>query len=100
MEIDEVSKIAKALSVPNRLEIMTLISRKEMCACHLLEHFNITQPTLSHHIKQLRDCDIINERKEGKWSYYSVNEKKLKEFKSFINSIESCDESREKYDCC
>lgn len=100
MEIKEASKIAKALSVPNRLEIMTLISGKEMCACHLLEHFNITQPTLSHHIKQLKEGGIINERKEGKWSYYSVNEEKLNQFKHFINSIEPYDETSEKCDCC
>lgn len=100
MEIEEVSKIAKALSVPNRLEIMILISGKEMCACHLLEHFNITQPTLSHHIKQLKDCKIINERKQGKWSYYSVNEEKINEFKRFINNIESYDETYEKCNCC
>lgn len=100
MQINEVSKIAKALSEPNRLEIMTLISGKEMCACHLLEHFNITQPTLSHHIKQLKDCEIIKERKEGKWSYYSVNDEKLDEFKKFINNIKSYDKPYEIKNCC
>lgn len=100
MDINEVSKIAKALSEPNRVEILTLISQKEMCACHMLEHFNITQPTLSHHIKQLKECKIINERKNGKWSYYSINEEKLNEFKEFFKGIKSYDESYEKKNCC
>ena len=55
-----------------------------MCACRLLEQFSITQPTLSHHMKVLCDCGLVNVRKEGKWSHYSLNCETLTAFRQFI----------------
>lgn len=89
MDLMKNVKICKALSDPTRLEIVTMINGTEKCACRLLEHFDITQPTLSHHMKQLTNCGLVDVRKEGKWSYYSINTDVLTEFKDFINSLES-----------
>ena len=44
----------------------------EKCNCKLLEAFDITQPTLSHHMKILYDCGLVSARKEGKWHYYHI----------------------------
>ena len=63
----DVSLICKALGDSNRLRIVVSLLEGEMCACRLLEQFSITQPTLSHHMKVLCDCDLVNVRKEGKW---------------------------------
>lgn len=65
--------VYKALSDPNRLMIVDMLSCGELCACKILEKFNITQPTLSHHMKTLCGCGLVNARKEGKWSYYSLD---------------------------
>lgn len=89
MDLMKNVKICKALSDPTRLEIITMINGTEKCACRLLEHFDITQPTLSHHMKQLTNCGLVDVRKEGKWSYYSINTDVLTEFKDFVNSLES-----------
>lgn len=70
---EENSKIIKALSDPNRLQIMDILSCGEMCACDILEHFDFSQPTLSHHMKVLMDSNLVNLRKDGLWSYYSLN---------------------------
>jgi ArsR family transcriptional regulator, arsenate/arsenite/antimonite-responsive transcriptional repressor len=70
---EENSKIIKALSDANRLKIIDILSCGERCACDILEHFDFTQPTLSHHMKVLMDCGLVNSRKEGLWSYYSLN---------------------------
>lgn len=70
--------IYKALSDPNRLMIVDMLSGEELCACKILEKFNITQPTLSHHMKTLCDCGLVKARKEGKWSYYSLNDETLR----------------------
>ncbi|TYQ12773.1 UNVERIFIED_CONTAM: ArsR family transcriptional regulator [Acetivibrio alkalicellulosi] len=70
---DENAKIIKALSDPNRLKIIDILSCGEKCACDILEEFNFTQPTLSHHMKVLMDCGIVNNRKEGLWNYYFLN---------------------------
>jgi ArsR family transcriptional regulator, arsenate/arsenite/antimonite-responsive transcriptional repressor len=73
LNYEENSKIIKALSDSNRLKIIDILSCGERCACDILEHFNFTQPTLSHHMKVLIDCSLVDCRKEGLWSYYSLN---------------------------
>ena len=67
MEAKDMILICKALSDTNRLEIVRMLSDGEKCGCKILDKFNITQPTLSHHMKILVDCGIVNDRKEGKW---------------------------------
>ena len=81
----------KALSDPIRLEIVDMISRGELCACMILVKFNITQPTLSHHMKILCDCGLVNGRKAGKWIYYSLNEKAVQDFRDVLASVTSCE---------
>ena len=78
----DVSLICKALGDSNRLRIVRALLEGEMCACRLLEQFSITQPTLSHHMKVL--CNV---RKEGKWSYYSLNCETLTAFRQFIGGL-------------
>jgi len=66
-------ELFKALGDTNRLLILEMLCKSERCACKILEKFKITQPTLSHHMKILCDCGIVNKRKDGKWIYYSIN---------------------------
>lgn len=66
-------KWIKALSDPKRLQIIDILSCGEQCACDLLEHFDFTQPTLSHHMKVLMECDLVKVRKDGLWNHYSLN---------------------------
>lgn len=70
---DENAKIIKALADPSRLKIVDMLSCGEKCACDILDYFEFTQPTLSHHMKVLMDCGIVECRKEGLWSHYSLN---------------------------
>lgn len=70
---EESSKIIKALSDPKRLQIIDILSCGEMCACDILEHFDFSQPTLSHHMRVLMDSNLVNARKDGLWNYYSLN---------------------------
>lgn len=84
----------KALSDPNRLMIVDMLSCGELCACRMLEKLSITQPTLSHHMKILCDCELLNARKEGKWSYYSLNEQAVHTF-----SVTLCSLISNKPDC-
>lgn len=71
----EIAAIFKALGDENRIKILQLLSNGEKCACRLLEGIDVTQPTMSHHMKILCDAGIVNGRKEGKWMYYSISEK-------------------------
>lgn len=73
LNYEENSKILKVLSDKKRLQIIDILSCGEQCACDILEHFDFTQPTLSHHMKVLMESDIVKVRKDGLWSYYSLN---------------------------
>lgn len=80
------SNIFKALGDPNRLEIYEMLKDGEKCACKLLEKFNITQPTLSHHMKVLCECGLVTFRKDGKWSHYSINKEVSGLLKKFFKA--------------
>ncbi len=67
------AKILKALGDPNRVKIIDLLSCGEKCGCEILANFKFTQPTLSHHIKVLMDCGLIEGRKDGIWNQYKLN---------------------------
>ena len=90
MKSMDVALICKALSDSNRLEIVKMLSDGEKCGCKLLERFEITQPTLSHHMRILSECGLVNVRKEGKWSYYTLNCDTLTAFKAFIDGLTCC----------
>jgi len=79
--------ISKALTDTSRLMIIAMLSCGELCACKILDKFNFTQPTLSHHMKILCGCGLVSGRKEGKWTYYTLNDKAVNDYLSFIRGI-------------
>lgn len=83
----EYADLFKTIAEPTRLKIVDMISCRELCACVILEKLNITQPTLSHHMKILCDSGIAIPRKEGKWTHYSLNKKRLIELQNFIETL-------------
>ena len=87
MNTTDIALICKALGDSKRLQIVQMLSAGEMCGCKLLEAFDITQPTLSHHMKILCDCCFVNERKEGKWHHYFLNAEVWKEFSDYISLV-------------
>ena len=87
MNESEIALICKALGDENRVQIIKMLTGGELCACKILDAFNITQPTLSHHMKILTDCNLVNSRKEGKWTYYSINCNKFSDFKSAVSQF-------------
>ena len=62
MSYKKLSALLKILSDSSRLEILDLLSCGERCACDLLEHFQFSQPTLSHHMKTLVDYELVHTR--------------------------------------
>jgi len=99
MSEERISEICKALGDATRLKIILLLTNGEQCACKLLEAFQITQPTLSHHMKILSETGLISVRREGKWAYYSINCCIFKEFKAFFEDI-TCWKDKAKGGCC
>lgn len=69
----ETAEIFKAFCDENRIRILEMLQTGEKCGCKLLEELNVTQPTLSHHMKILCDAGIVEGRKEGKWTHYRIS---------------------------
>ena len=72
MEFD-CNSFFKAVADPTRIKIMKLISKKEMCVSDICKHFNMKQPSISHHLSILKNARIVKDRKDGKEVYYSLN---------------------------
>lgn len=91
MEQDAVKTavIFKAFCDENRIRILQLLQGGEKCACMLLEEMNITQPTLSHHMKILCDSGIVNGRKDGKWMHYSISEAGIECAEKYLSSLKN-----------
>ena len=83
----DTAKILKAISDPKRLQIVDMLSCGEMCACKILEAFHITQPTLSHDMRVLIEAKVVNDRRDGKNIYYSLNKEKLTVFEKTLQGI-------------
>ncbi|MEA5003239.1 MAG: metalloregulator ArsR/SmtB family transcription factor [Christensenella sp.] len=79
--------VLKAIAEPTRLEIVDMLSCGELCACVIQEKFDITQPTLSHHMKVLCDSGVVIPRREGKWTHYSLHNGRLQEIRAFIDLL-------------
>lgn len=77
----------KALADETRIRIFDMLAHGELCACKILEEFNITQPTLSYHMKILCDSNLVESRRDGVWMRYSINNNNLENIKDWFDSI-------------
>ncbi|MBB6477496.1 ArsR family transcriptional regulator [Negativicoccus succinicivorans] len=100
MRLREDVKRMKALTDENRLAIMLALQHGEKCGCDLLEELNISQPTLSHHMKILANSGLVDYYKEGRWIYYSISAKGVQAFRDMIAFYARCDcETNENIAC-
>lgn len=91
--VDNYERLAlffKALSDETRVKILHMLADGELCACKILEEFQITQPTLSYHMKIMSDVGLVNSRKDGVWMRYTINKENLEILKDFLNAISVC----------
>ena len=86
--------IIKALSDETRLKIVDMLSCGSLCACEILNNVNISQSTLSYHMKLLTECELVNVEKDGSWMHYSINTDKADQLMNFLSYI-----TNEKSDC-
>jgi ArsR family transcriptional regulator len=83
------ARLLKALADPTRLRILSLLSRYEgeVCVFEIVESFTLEQPTISHHLRILRDAGLVDCRKKGLWAYYYVRREALSRAQEVINSL-------------
>jgi ArsR family transcriptional regulator len=86
-EADRMAVVAKALGDPVRLQLVDVLRKHagKVCVCELVPLFNLSQPTVSHHLKVLRQAGIVGSEREGLWAYYYVVPDSLKEFSTWLS---------------
>lgn len=89
MDIKQAKKISKALADDNRLQILKEIRSKSNClhCTDIHEFINLSQPSISHHIKQLMEADLIIHEKEGRKMKYRINQEVLDEYIAFLDEL-------------
>ena len=100
MDEKRIAAIFKAFCDENRIRIIKLLRSGEKSASILLLQINVTQPTLSHHMKILCDSEIVVGRKEGKWTHYSISEKGVEQAKECLRQLTTLDVESENKSCC
>lgn len=75
------AEMFKALADPTRLDILRIIMTQSgpVCACDIVQRFDLSQPTISHHLKVLRDAGLLSSRRSGLWSFYEPDPKGLEQ---------------------
>src|ERR1700750_2398810 len=79
--------VAKALGDPVRVQLVDVLRRHagKVCVCELVPLFAVSQPTLSHHLKTLREAGIVDSERRGLWAYYYVLPDALKELTAWLS---------------
>ena len=86
-QAEQVAPLLKALADPVRLRLMSLVASHpggEACVCDLNEAFDLTQPTISHHLKVLHDAGLLDRNKRGVWVYYRARTQALASLAALI----------------
>lgn len=80
-------QIFKTLGDDVRFDIFMLLAPGPKCVCEIFEKLKLKQSIVSHHLGVLRESELVDVNKDGKWAYYSLNRKKLVELQQFIEKI-------------
>lgn len=91
MDTKRVEKISKALADPNRLLILKELRKSQDClyCSEVYEFIDLTQPSISHHLKQLTDAELVISVKEGRQVKYRLNGKMLDQYVEFLQALKS-----------
>ena len=84
---ERLAAIFKALSDETRLHIIDMLSCNELCACDILASFNLSQSTLSYHMKILIAAGVVNSQRNGLWTRYSINETTFDELVKLLQEL-------------
>lgn len=89
----EIAGLFKALGDPTRYEIFRLVAGQPeaICVCHITERFDVSQPTISHHLKVLREAGLITVSRQGVWAYYAVDPRGIERLRTTVDELASAE---------
>ena len=85
-QAERMANVAKALADPIRMQLVDVLGKHagKVCVCELVPLFDLSQPTVSHHLKVLRGAGIVGSERQGLWAYYYVEPEALKELAGWL----------------
>jgi ArsR family transcriptional regulator, arsenate/arsenite/antimonite-responsive transcriptional repressor len=85
-QAERMAEVAKALGDPVRMQLVDVLRKHagQVCVCELVPLFDLSQPTVSHHLKKLRDAGIVGSERRGLWAYYYVEAEALDEIAAWL----------------
>jgi ArsR family transcriptional regulator, arsenate/arsenite/antimonite-responsive transcriptional repressor len=88
LEAERMAAVAKALGDPIRLQLVDVLRKHagKVCVCELTPLFDVGQPTVSHHLRVLRDAGIVDSERRGLWAYYYVRPEALEDLGGWLGS--------------
>ncbi|ASK63822.1 transcriptional regulator [Virgibacillus phasianinus] len=96
--IEKAALTLKLLGDKTRLTMVGLLKDNECCVCELVDVFQMSQPSISQHLRKLRDAGIVKEKRKGQWIFYSLN-KESASFPLVMNILNYLPDQKEKLDC-
>jgi len=84
---ERIGRVAKALGDPIRMQLVDVLRKHagKVCVCELVPLFDLSQPTVSHHLKVLREAGIVGSERRGLWAYYFVVPDALEELSTWLS---------------
>jgi ArsR family transcriptional regulator, arsenate/arsenite/antimonite-responsive transcriptional repressor len=84
---ERIAALAKALGDPVRVQLVDVLRKAggDVCVCELVPLFDLSQPTVSHHLKVLREAGIVDSERRGLWAYYYVLPEPLEELSAWLS---------------
>lgn len=80
-------RLFRAIADENRLQILQMLHSGEKCVCEIWKHLGLSQNLISHHLKVLKDLNLISSRKEGLWVFYKINKIELSKLNLTLNKF-------------
>ncbi|HEV8178222.1 MAG TPA: metalloregulator ArsR/SmtB family transcription factor [Gemmatimonadales bacterium] len=100
-DTDHAASLFHALSDSTRLSILERLRFGERCVCDLTDALDAAQSRLSFHLKVLKEAGLVNDRRDGRWMYYTINTEGLAEMSELIEGLASAPSAAErKTGCC
>jgi ArsR family transcriptional regulator len=101
LDTDRAIRLFHALSDGTRLSILQRLRLGERCVCDLTDALDAAQSRLSFHLKVLKDADLVTDRRDGRWMYYTLNHGTLNEVAELIDGLAAAPSAAErKSGCC
>ena len=84
---EEITQIYKALADKTRLHMLALLAQDELCVCELVAILQMSQPSISQHLRRLKQVGLVRERKTARWVYYSLTDTQSTPFREIIQNL-------------